>query len=128
VGGGGAGNISSLQLLNNCASNTPMFLILYMLRRAPLESHDPDTTKRYGFILLLNMTAVIISVIFEVLMAGIIIDSLGPNGSYISTYFSHNDALIDITGQLLARTLAVSAAVTSLIACSLIPPEKIDMD
>jgi hypothetical protein len=105
-----------------------MFLILYMLRRTPSEVHDPNTTKRYGLILFLNMAALVISVILDVLMACIIIDSFGPNGSYISTYFSHNDALMHILGQLLVRTLAVTAAVTSLIVCCLISPEKIDMD
>eukprot|EP00985_Skeletonema_marinoi_P027462 scaffold22560_cov203-Skeletonema_marinoi.AAC.1 len=34
-------------------------------------------------------------------MAGIIIDSFGPDGSYISAFFSHNDTLIHISGLLL---------------------------
>eukprot|EP00984_Skeletonema_dohrnii_P031904 scaffold25038_cov72-Skeletonema_dohrnii-CCMP3373.AAC.1 len=34
-------------------------------------------------------------------MAGIIIDSFGPDGSYISAFFSHSDALIHISGVLL---------------------------
>jgi hypothetical protein len=92
-----------------------MVLILYTLRRAPSEAHDPNTTKRNGFLHFLNMAALVISVISDVLMAGIIIDSFGPNGSYLSTYFSHNNALMHVLGQLLVRTLAVTAAVTSLI-------------
>jgi hypothetical protein len=103
-----------------------MFMILYMLRRAPLEVHDPNTTKRYALILILNMAALVTSVIFEALMVGIIFDSLGPNGSYISTYFSHNKALMHILGQLLVRILAVTAVGASLIVCCLISAEKSD--
>jgi hypothetical protein len=105
-----------------------MFLIRYMLRRAPSEVHDPITKERYGVILFLNMAALVISVIFDVLMVGIIIDSLGPNGSHVSTYFSDNDALIHILGQLLVRTLAFTATVTCLIVCYLISPVEIDRD
>jgi len=101
-------------------------MILYMLRRAPLEVHDPNTTKRYALILILNMAALVTSVIFEALMVGIIFDSLGPNGSYISTYFSHNKALMHILGQLLVRILAATAVGASLIVCCLISAEKSD--
>jgi hypothetical protein len=86
--------------------------------------HDPATTKRYGFVLFLNMAALVISVILEVLVVGMIIDSLRPNGSYVSTYFSHNIALIG--GQLLVRILAFTATVTCLIVCCLITPVKVD--
>eukprot|EP00985_Skeletonema_marinoi_P008473 scaffold3852_cov106-Skeletonema_marinoi.AAC.1 len=60
------------------------------------------------------MAALVMSVILDVVMAGIIIDSFGPDGSYISAFFLHNDALIHIVGLLLVRTLAVTAAFTSL--------------
>ena len=76
----------------------------------------------------LNMAALVMSVILDVVMAGIIIDSFGPNGSYISTFFLHNDTLIHISGVLLVRTLAVTAAITCLIVCCLVSPAKIDTD
>lgn len=106
-----------------------MFLILHMLRQAPSEAHDPTSSKWYGLILfILNMAALVMSVILDVVMAGIIIDSFGPNGSYISTFFLHNDTLIHISGVLLVRTLAVTAAITCLIVCCLVSPAKIDTD
>ena len=72
------------------------------------------------------MAALGISVILEVLVVSMIIDSFGrPNGSYVSTYFSHNDALIHIGGQLLVRILAVTALVTCPIVCCVISPEKV---
>jgi len=106
-----------------------MFLILHMLRQAPSEVHDPASSKWHGSILfILNMAALVMSVILDVIMAGIIIDSFGPNGSYISAFFSHNDTLIHISGVLLVRTLAVTAAITCLIVCCLVSPAKIDTD
>mmetsp|Transcript_7408 Transcript_7408/g.11292 ORF Transcript_7408/g.11292 Transcript_7408/m.11292 type:complete len:109 (-) Transcript_7408:109-435(-) len=106
-----------------------MFLILHMLRQAPSEVHDPTSSKWYGSILfILNMAALVMSVILDVIMAGIIIDSFGPDGSYVSTFFSHNDALIHISGVLLVRTLAVTATITCLIVCCLVSPAKIDTD
>jgi hypothetical protein len=74
------------------------------------------------------MAALVMSVILDVVMAGIIIDSFGPNGSYISAFFSHNDTLIHISGVLLVRTLAVTATITCLIVCCLVSPAKIDSD
>ena len=78
------------------------------------------------------MAALVISVILDVVMAAIIIDSFGPNGSYLSTFFSHffshNDTLIHIVGLLLVRTLAVTAALICLIVCCLASPVKIDRD
>ena len=56
------------------------------------------------------MASLVISAILDVVMVAIIIDSLGPNGSYMSTFFTHNDALIHIVGLLLVRILAVTAA------------------
>ena len=104
-----------------------MFLILYMLRQAP-SAVNHSNTKCYGLFLFLNMAALVISVILDVVMAGIIIDSFGPNGSYISAFFSHNDTLIHISGVLLVRTLAVTATITCLIVCCLVSPAKIDSD
>lgn len=74
------------------------------------------------------MATIVMSVIFDVLMAAIIIDSLGPNGSYVSTYFSEDEELMDVVGQLLVRTLGVTAAVTSLLVCCFVSPVKIDGD
>ncbi len=65
------------------------------------------------------MATIVLSVIFEGIMAAIILDSFGPNGSYISTYFSNDDVLIHILGQLLVKTLGVTALVTSSIVCLL---------
>jgi hypothetical protein len=104
-----------------------MLLILYMLRQAPSEVNRSNT-KCYGLFLFLNMAALVISVILDVVMAGIIIDSFGPDGSYISAFFSHNDALIHIVGLLLVRTLAVTAAFTSLVVCCLVSAGKRDWD
>jgi hypothetical protein len=56
-----------------------------------------------------------------------IIDSLGPNGSYVSTFFSHNDTLIHIVGLLLVRILEVTAHIC-LIVCCCASPAKIDRD
>ena len=87
---------------------------------------DLNTTKRYGLMPFLNMAALVISVILDVLMA-CIIDSFGPNGSYISsTHFSHDAYPGSI--QLMVRSLAVTAVVISLIVCCLISQEKIDSD
>eukprot|EP00986_Skeletonema_menzelii_P016004 scaffold13257_cov164-Skeletonema_menzelii.AAC.1 len=61
------------------------------------DLHDASN----GLYLLLHMAALVVSVILDVVMAAIIIDSFGPNGSYMSTFFSHNDALIHIVGLLL---------------------------
>ncbi len=72
------------------------------------------------------MITIVTSVIFDVLMAAILIDSFGPNGSYISAYFSEDEVLLDVLGQLLVRTLGVTAAVTSLVVCCLVSPVKID--
>mmetsp|Transcript_18657 Transcript_18657/g.31743 ORF Transcript_18657/g.31743 Transcript_18657/m.31743 type:complete len:109 (-) Transcript_18657:342-668(-) len=106
-----------------------MFLILHMLRQAPSEVHDPASSKWHGSILfILNMAALVISVILDVVMAGIIIDSFGPDDSYISAFFSHNDTLIHIVGLLLVRTLAVTAAFTSLVVCCLVSAGKRDWD
>ena len=106
-----------------------MFLVLHMLRQAPSEVHDANSSQWYEFIILiLNMAAIVISVILDTVMAAIIIDSFGPNGSYISDFFSHNDTLIHMLGLLLVRTLAVTAAITCLIVCCLISPAKIDGD
>jgi hypothetical protein len=77
---------------------------------------------------IIHLAALVMSVILDVIMAGIIIDSFGPDGTYISAFFSHNDALIHISGVLLVRTLAVTAAITCLIVCCLVSPAKIDMD
>lgn len=74
------------------------------------------------------MATIVISVIFDVFMAAIIIDSFGPNGSYISTYFSDDEVLMDVLGQLLVKTLGVTAAVTTLTVCCLVSPVKIDRD
>ena len=104
-----------------------MFFILYMLRQAPSGAgHDLHSSK--GLYLFLHMAALVISVILDVVMAAIIIDSFGPNGSYMSTFFSHNDTLIHIIGLLLVRTLAVTAALICLVVCCLAAPVKIDRD
>ena len=105
-----------------------MSLILYILRQAPSGvGHDLHDASN-GLYLLLHMAALVVSVILDVVMAAIIIDSFGPNGSYMSTFFSHNDALIHIVGLLLVRTLAVTAALICLIVCCLTSPAKIDRD
>lgn len=72
------------------------------------------------------MATIVTSVMFDVLMAAITIDSFGPNGSYASAYFSEDEMLIDVLGQLLVKTLGITAAVTSFIVCCLVSPEKID--
>ena len=106
-----------------------MFLLLHMLRQAPSEVHDSDSSQWYGFIpLILNMAAIVISVILDTVMAVIIIDSFGPSGSYISDFFSHNDTFINVLGLMLVRSLAVTAAISILIVCCLISPAKIDGD
>mmetsp|Transcript_13307 Transcript_13307/g.19034 ORF Transcript_13307/g.19034 Transcript_13307/m.19034 type:complete len:92 (-) Transcript_13307:579-854(-) len=89
-----------------------MFLLLHMLRQAPSEVHDYNSSQWYGFIILiLNMAAIVTSVVLDTVMAVIIIDSFGPNGSYISDFFSHNDTFIHVLGLLLVRTFAVTAAI-----------------
>ena len=72
--------------------------------------------------------ALVISAILDVVMAAIIIDSFGPNGSYMSAFFSHNDTLIHIVGLLLVRILAVTAALILMIVCCCASPVKIDRD
>ena len=101
-----------------------MVLILYMLRQAPSGGHDLHSSLGHS----LRMTALVISAILDVVMAAIIIDSLGPNGSYMSTFFSHNDTLIHIVGLLLVRILAVIAALILMIVCCCASPAKIDRD
>lgn len=105
-----------------------MVFILYMLRQAPSGGHDLHSSN--GLCLILHIAALVISAILDVVMVAIIIDSLGPNGSYImSTFFSHNDTLIHIVGLLLVRILAVTAAlILMMIVCCCASPEKIDLD
>ena len=74
------------------------------------------------------MAAIVISVILDTVMAVIIIDSFGPNGSYISDFFSHNDTFVHVLGLMLVRTLAVTAVIAFLIVCCLISPGKNDRD
>ena len=74
------------------------------------------------------MAAIVVSVVLDTVMAVILVDSFGPNGSYISDFFSHNDTFINVLGLMLVRTLAVTAAVTILIVCCLISPAEIDGD
>ena len=95
-----------------------MFFTLYMLRQTPSYSEPSPKWLRIPF-LFLSMATIVLSVIFEGIMAAIILDSFGPNGSYISTYFSNDDVLIHILGQLLVKTLGVTALVTSSIVCLL---------
>ena len=104
-----------------------MVLILYMLRQAPSGGHDLHSSNN-GLCLILHMAALVISAILDVVMVAIIIDSLGPNGSYMSTFFSHNDTLIHIVGLLLVRILAVTAALILMIVCCCASPAKIDWD
>ncbi len=74
------------------------------------------------------MAVIVTSVILDTVMTVIIVDSFGPNGSYISDFFSHNDTFIHVLGLMLVRTLAVTTAITILIICCLISPAKIDGD
>ena len=96
-----------------------------MLRKLPTEvNDDPDTAKSDQMITrLLNMVSLVASTILEAVTLGIIIDSLGPNGSYISTFFEHNDVFIDVLGQLFVRILGLTALITCMMVCCFVSPE-----
>ena len=100
-------------------------LFLYMLRSAPFETHDLDTDKRYGLTLIIHMAKVVISMMFNAIVVGILIDSLGPDGSFVSSFLSHDDVLIDNLGKILVNMLAVTAAGICLLVCCLVPEEPL---
>mmetsp|Transcript_22551 Transcript_22551/g.34192 ORF Transcript_22551/g.34192 Transcript_22551/m.34192 type:complete len:103 (-) Transcript_22551:213-521(-) len=100
-------------------------LFLYMLRSAPFETHDLDTDKRYGLTLIIHMAKVVISMMFNAIVIGILIDSLGPDGSFVSSFLSHDDVLIDNLGKILVNMLAVTAAGICLLVCCLVPEEPL---
>mmetsp|Transcript_7076 Transcript_7076/g.10309 ORF Transcript_7076/g.10309 Transcript_7076/m.10309 type:complete len:103 (+) Transcript_7076:127-435(+) len=100
-------------------------LFLYMLRSAPIETHDLDTEKRHGLTLIINMANLVISMMFNTVVVGILIDSLGPDGSFVSSYLLHDDDLLDHLGKILVSMLAVTAAGIFLLICCLVPPEPI---
>ena len=108
-----------------------MFLILSMLRQLPTEvnseaNDDPDTAKSEQMITrLLNMMSIVVSMILGAVTLGIIIDSFGPNGSYISTFFEHDDVLIDVLGQLFVRILGLTALITCLMVCCFMSPAPV---
>lgn len=98
-------------------------LFLYMLQSAPIETHDLDTEKRHGPTLIIHMAKLVISMMFNTIVLGILIDSLGPEGSFVSSFLSHDDVLIDHLGKILVSMLAVAAAGICLLICSLVPAE-----
>jgi hypothetical protein len=102
-----------------------IMLFLYMLRSAPIETHDLDTNQRYGFTLFLHMAKLVISMFFNMIVVGILIDSLGPDGSFVSSFLSHDDVLIDQLGKILVNMLAVSATGICLLVCCLVPKEAL---
>jgi hypothetical protein len=100
-------------------------LFLHMIHSAPIETHDLDTNQRHGFILLLHMAKLVISMFFNMIVVGFLIDSLGPDGSFVSSFLEHDDVLIDHMGKLLVNMLAVTATGLCLLVCFLVTVEPI---
>eukprot|EP00986_Skeletonema_menzelii_P014771 scaffold10222_cov140-Skeletonema_menzelii.AAC.3 len=96
-----------------------------MLRNAPIETHDLDTDKRYGLALVIHMATLVISMMFNTITVLILIDSLGPDGSFVASYLSHNEVLIDHMGKILVNMFVVTATGLSLLICSLVPKERL---
>ena len=103
-------------------------LFLHMLRSAPIETHDLDTEKRHGLTLIIHMAKLVISMMFNTIVVGILVDSLGPDGSFVSSFLSHDDVLIDHLGKILVSMMAVTAAGMCLLICSLVPEEPINQE
>ena len=93
-------------------------MFLYMLRyNTPTETHGPDVSQ---FTLILNMSSLVISMFFNMIMFFIIIDSFGPDGSYASSYYRHNEVIVDFVGRVavfLLTTAAMSVTVITCISC-----------
>ncbi len=54
------------------------------------------------------------------IMFFIIIDSFGPDGSYASSYYRHNEVIVDFVGRVavfLLTTAAMSVTVITCISC-----------
>ena len=100
-------------------------LSLYLLRSAPIETHDLDTNKRHGFTLFIHMAKLVISMMFNTIAVMILIDSLGPDGSFVASYLSHDDFLLNHLGNVIVSLLTVTATGLSLLICSLVPEEPL---
>lgn len=100
-------------------------LSLYMLGSAPIETHDLDTNKRHGFTLFIHMAKLVISMMFNTIAVMILIDSLGPDGSFVASYLSHDDFLLNHLGNVIVSLLTVTAMGLCLLICSLVPEEPL---
>ena len=100
-------------------------LSLYLLRSAPIETHDLDTNKRHGFTLFIHMAKLVISMMFNTIAVMILIDSLGPDGSFVASYLSHDDFLLNHLGNVIVSLLTVTGTGLCLLICSLVPEEPL---
>ena len=96
-----------------------------MLQSAPIETHDLDTEKRHGPTLIIHMAKLVISMMFNTIAVMILIDSLGPDGSFVASYLSHDDFLLNHLGNVIVSLLTVTATGLCLLICSLVPEEPL---
>ena len=71
------------------------------------------------------MANLVVSMMFNTIVICILIDSLGPGGSFFSSFLSHDDVLIDHLGKIIVSMLVVTAVGLCLLICSLVPAELI---
>ena len=97
-------------------------MFLYMLRyNTPTETHGPDMNQ---FTLILNMSSLVISMFFNMIMFFIVIDSFGPDGSFASSYYRHNEVIVDFVGRVAVFLLTVAAMSVIVMTVCCCPPRK----
>ena len=71
------------------------------------------------------MAKLVISMMFNTIAVMILIDSLGPDGSFVASYLSHDDFLLNHLGNVIVSLLTVTATGLCLLICSLVPEEPL---
>jgi hypothetical protein len=70
------------------------------------------------------MSSLVISMFFNMIMFFIIIDSFGPDGSFASSYYRHNEVIVDFVGRFAVFLLTTAAMSTTVITCCCCPAPK----
>lgn len=97
-------------------------MFMYMLRyNTPTETHGFGMNQ---FTLILNMSSLVISMFFNMIMFFIIIDSFGPDGSFASSYYQHNEVIVDFVGRIAVFLLTTAAMSVIVITTSCCPAPK----
>ena len=76
------------------------------------------------FTLILNMSSLVISMFFNMIMFFIIIDSFGPDGSFASSYYRHDEVIVDFVGRVAVFLLTAAAMSVIVMTVCCCPPRK----